>query len=881
VYREVWQEASAANFDGGATIVVTTGIKVPSAGELSKVRAVLYLKNVTGNPEPTLVAFTLSAGNFLTIQFQNAAVAGNQAAWDLDVQFLHSITQAVDTTYGGFFATVSGVNINPQAGVAELYIDGTNGNDANDGSSWGTAIKSCAQLERDVAKLFSTIPAELSAVVYMRGAFSNENLTLAVPRAFESRLHIGHHLDDWTRVKTGTIVSGVATTAITTMYTFTLAGLALAASDEGALIRITNGVNTMLLHVIHVESPTVCHVNVGASYIPAWLAGGAGAGSAVEILRSGITGLAQVSYAMEGIVLGQQYDCIFGLACQQLRATGACLAACVETTDTGYYSCHSSGTLELAVYKYEYGGVLYSNVAPDVLTLFGMPLAPGEETRYLTGVHLAGQLTVESGDTQVSYGGRILTTHVRSGAYMYLISAKARQLDNQGGKVIVYYTIVTGLKSSFGVSANHFSDTALLGVWFTGLPPEGCSQGLVRVRRGSECKLGSAQGVNSGSGTPLYAVMVSENGMLQFDGDPRADFDGQSGFLQVKDGEVSFTNGFTGRLASTGTDLIIGDGAQVWFGNNISKTVANTGTPFMTVAPGATVVQSAGTCTLPAVADWTAAFGANGALVIDNARVSLGALTGGAGGATGIGCTLRRAATLRHAGAGLTGTAPLKLGVEAAKAWPATAITDRGVVWDDVTQPGLSVNLAPSIRPWILGKFRDNGAGSEGVYLYRIPRVASAPAGTKEAFFQFQLPHTIAPDQAAYFHLHFSAGASGTGNAGTIIDFKAEYTIACPHTGAFPITGFLNLPGTVNGTNYQHDISAEDSIPGNLLGPSACILMRVYRDSAIDTFPSDDAWVISLDWHVPVSREGTATRNGPFPEAVVTDREVCCLFPNV
>jgi len=107
-YREVWREDTASGFDGGTTVAVTTGIRL-GAGDLGRVRAVLYLESIAGAPQVTDLGFTV-VGGVLVVNFRNDAVGGNWAAWRLDVEMIHSVQQA-NSTYTGFFVAVSAAGV--------------------------------------------------------------------------------------------------------------------------------------------------------------------------------------------------------------------------------------------------------------------------------------------------------------------------------------------------------------------------------------------------------------------------------------------------------------------------------------------------------------------------------------------------------------------------------------------------------------------------------------------------------------------------------------------------------------------------------------------------------------------------------------------------
>lgn len=91
VLREVWQ--GSAPLDGGATEVVTTGIRA-SATILSRVFGICVLQSVAG--APSITATPSIVNKRLVVTLVNSAAVGNSATWQLNVLLTHSIQQALD-----------------------------------------------------------------------------------------------------------------------------------------------------------------------------------------------------------------------------------------------------------------------------------------------------------------------------------------------------------------------------------------------------------------------------------------------------------------------------------------------------------------------------------------------------------------------------------------------------------------------------------------------------------------------------------------------------------------------------------------------------------------------------------------------------------------
>lgn len=192
------------------------------------------------------------------------------------------------------------------------------------------------------------------------------------------------------------------------------------------------------------------------------------------------------------------------------------------------------------------------------------------------------------------------------------------------------------------------------------------------------------------------------------------------------------------------------------------------------------------------------------------------------------------------------------------------------VVWDDVQMPGTSLSTGANVRPPAMDRFRrDAGGTSEGVWLYKFNRASTNPfAGqTKELFFTFQIPHGYKRGENIKFHVHFSPGAS-TIPAGNVVAWKCEYTVG-KIGGPMPVTVVADMSYTapVGGVAaYDHILSGVATIPGSGLEESSVLCGRLYRDAAAggDTWADDNAFLLSVDLHVPMNKVGTRLEGPPW-----------------
>ena len=90
------------------------------------------------------------------------------------LQRVYSIAEeALDIAYRAFYA--SGLGPNPFATAPAIFVNSVTGNDANDGLTAGTAIKTLAELERRCR--FVTFLQ--NTTITLTGDFTAENLVLA------------------------------------------------------------------------------------------------------------------------------------------------------------------------------------------------------------------------------------------------------------------------------------------------------------------------------------------------------------------------------------------------------------------------------------------------------------------------------------------------------------------------------------------------------------------------------------------------------------------------------------------------------------------------------------------------------------------------------
>ena len=190
--------------------------------------------------------------------------------------------------------------------------------------------------------------------------------------------------------------------------------------------------------------------------------------------------------------------------------------------------------------------------------------------------------------------------------------------------------------------------------------------------------------------------------------------------------------------------------------------------------------------------------------------------------------------------------AELQAGTETApRAMSPADIANYFLRWDDIRVSPVSTKLGGTSDPDFI-KFKDNGAGSQGVFTYHF-----SPILEEEAYFEVQLPHSYKAGSDLKPHVHW---APVDANAGTVI-WGLEYTIQSPN-GTFGNTTILEVADNADGVAYKHQLHSLGTISGAGITESAVIFGRIYRKAGSDTYASDAA-LVSTDIHFQMDKMGS------------------------
>lgn len=178
--------------------------------------------------------------------------------------------------------------------------------------------------------------------------------------------------------------------------------------------------------------------------------------------------------------------------------------------------------------------------------------------------------------------------------------------------------------------------------------------------------------------------------------------------------------------------------------------------------------------------------------------------------------------------------------------------------WDDL-RVAISTAQAGQVNPPTLAKFRDNGAGSDGVFARRFSN-----SQDEDILFETQMPHDWEPESTIYFHVHWSPGASGVAQSGKSVRWRLEYTKSDNNGNAIPLTQFVNAEDTVTGTDYAGEITGDNAITMTGCDSSCVLICRLYRDNSIANNAAAPMWGLSVDFHYKRVALGTVNHIYPF-----------------
>ncbi|MEN6369099.1 MAG: hypothetical protein ABFD77_05315, partial [Thermotogota bacterium] len=527
-------------------------------------------------------------------------------------------------------AVESRLQLQPYDTTVRYYVDGTNGLDGALGTSWATAWKTLAFAQSRIEQILATNPGTLRLDLWLRGAFANEDLTLAGALAGTTTVNVIHHVDDWTEVATGTLTTVAATTLACGLREMTFTGFVLDATYQGRWIFIEDGTGKRYpAQILRVNGATAW---INVTSVPAWVIGGDVL--TVSVREPSITGIGRVywSYARAQRTSGYSLlrDLIVGIPAGFLsisdssnmgvvvKITTAALASYIQTSQ--WVETRIRNSFLTAAQAQEYG-LVGTNTADTwkIGSWFPSTTPPAMYVRGGVDVKLAGYFAAAP-DVWGCNGLQLADSNHLSYDALATVGNSAN-------------TFLRGSSTANHGSVNQIGTTS-----FVDLPAAGVPSGLVQARKNGWAQLASTvDGNNTGAGANLYGCKVEKGGRLQMDSCPTA-LTGDDGDWYIEDGEADFSAALTiAARAGGGPDIYVGANAKVHFAAGVTKSATNpsgggTAQPVLQCRRGAKVTQAAGsTFTLPAGSgDNTTDYGANGAIDLETlCDVALGLLAGG------------------------------------------------------------------------------------------------------------------------------------------------------------------------------------------------------------------------------------------------------------
>lgn len=121
-------------------------------------------------------------------------------------------------------------------------------------------------------------------------------------------------------------------------------------------------------------------------------------------------------------------------------------------------------------------------------------------------------------------------------------------------------------------------------------------------------------------------------------------------------------------------------------------------------------------------------------------------------------------------------------------------------------------------------KFIDNGAGSQGIYMYVFDATAE-----EELYFMVQLPHNWKLGTSLHPHVHWSPMTSGT--TGQKVSWGLEYSKA-EIASVFPVSTIIYGDTTTSVVAKTHNMTSLDAISfSGIDSVSAMLVCRIFRNA--------------------------------------------------
>jgi len=493
--------------------------------------------------------------------------------------------------------------IPPYDGTLRLYVDGTNGNDANSGvDGWGNAWKTMAKLRDALTAILCIEPNGLLIEAFLRNAFVAQDLWARIECSGTSRFYIGQHLDDFTVLRTGTVaaVGGEAGPPKHGLERLTLnVAPPLTGTEVGRTLLLTDPVSGT-----HRGSSTIWRVDTVNQQVwvsqligeyPAWVAASPAIAKVIEP-SAYVDG--QIVVHTAGVVAEQpwigstfQTSALIGLrSAGRIEIYGSCitLAGCLAQSTGGTWNriiVQQGRKQNIGYRRYNASYVIPDAVAVDYGIIGGTPI-PNEclgngadEVRGWT----AGDMNI--------FGGYFKTS----------ISQ-----DRQGSNISAsrFYTPVLYCAGHNWIDATNYAlsgtatgaaHDAQFGAWIKGskftlldVPATGIPA-IYHSHRGGGIRIGASdiEGENTGTSWNRYGFWVQRDGIILAEGGIPDTIKAKTTCLYMDGGvfEASTACTFAASFGA-GPDIWAGPGTEILFVDNVTKSAVNSETAIQSGVDG-------------------------------------------------------------------------------------------------------------------------------------------------------------------------------------------------------------------------------------------------------------------------------------------------------
>lgn len=186
-------------------------------------------------------------------------------------------------------------------------------------------------------------------------------------------------------------------------------------------------------------------------------------------------------------------------------------------------------------------------------------------------------------------------------------------------------------------------------------------------------------------------------------------------------------------------------------------------------------------------------------------------------------------------------------------------LTYSDTYWDDLRVAITSTKLGGSKDPQF-AKFKDNGAGSQGVFTYWFDATAE-----EEVYFAVQIPHSYKYGTDLHPHVHWAPDRNG--GAGEVVSWGLEYCFAEigeVYGNSNILYGNTHVPADASLVGFKHYLTEIGTISGSSIDSvSSMIICRLFRNatgagSSTDSFGYDTA-LLEFDIHFEIDSPGSKT----------------------